>query len=103
MGPLFFDPRGADFTVWINHFTNEVYRNWITPQPALMGVGGRVDVEFTVERDGRLSAVRLLTSSGNNMLDKAGMDSLSESRFLPLSSDYRPPNVTMRAAFFYNR
>jgi hypothetical protein len=24
MGPLFFDPEGADFTSWINHFKNEV-------------------------------------------------------------------------------
>ena len=37
MGPLFFDPEGADFTAWINHCKNEVYRNWIVPQPALFG------------------------------------------------------------------
>ena len=35
MGPLFFDPEGADFTVWINHFKNEVYRNWLVPQAVL--------------------------------------------------------------------
>jgi hypothetical protein len=32
-GPLSFDPQGADFTVWVNHFKNEVYRNWIVPSP----------------------------------------------------------------------
>ena len=37
MGPLFFDPEGADFTGWINHFKNEVYRNWIVPQAVLLG------------------------------------------------------------------
>ncbi len=31
MGPLFFDPQGADFTEWIQRFKNEVYRNWIPP------------------------------------------------------------------------
>jgi TonB family protein len=102
MGPLFFDPMGADFTVWINHFKNEVYRNWILPQPALMGMRGHVDVEFTVERDGSLSNLRLVTSSGNPALDKAAMNSLSSSRLLPLPSDYGPTNVTMRASFFYN-
>ena len=49
---LFFDPAGADFTEWINRFKNEVYRNWILPQPALMGFKGHVAFEFTVERDG---------------------------------------------------
>jgi hypothetical protein len=31
IGGLFFDPQGADFTRWVNHFKNEVYRNWIVP------------------------------------------------------------------------
>ena len=33
MGGLMFDPQGADFTVWVNRFKNEVYRNWIVPEP----------------------------------------------------------------------
>jgi TonB family protein len=102
MGPLFFDPMGADFTLWINHFKNEVYRNWIMPQPALMGMRGHVDIEFTVERDGSLSQCRILTSSTNPALDKAAKNALESGRFLPLPDDYGPPSVTMRASFFYN-
>jgi TonB family protein len=102
MGPLFFDPMGADFTVWINHFKNEVYRNWILPQPALMGMRGHVDIEFRVERDGSLSLCRILTSSTNIALDRAAKNALESSRFLPLPDDYGPPSVTMRASFFYN-
>src|SRR5689334_402397 len=40
MGPLFFDPQGADFTEWVQRFKNEVYRNWILPPSATLGVGG---------------------------------------------------------------
>ena len=54
MGPLFFDPQGADFTAWINHFKNEVYRNWIVPPSVALGARGHVDLEFRVERDGRV-------------------------------------------------
>jgi len=71
MGPLFFDPEGADFTVWINHFKNEIYRNWLMPQAVLLGIRGHVDLEFTVERDGSVTNVRLLKSAGNPALDKA--------------------------------
>jgi len=60
MGPLFFDPQGADFTSWINQFKNEVYRNWIVPQAALLGFRGHVDLEFSVERDGTLANLRML-------------------------------------------
>jgi protein TonB len=102
MGPLFFDPEGADFTVWINHFKNEVYRNWIVPQPALMGFRGHVDLEFSVERNGTLTGLRILKSAGTPALDKAAQNALLGSRLLPLPADYGPPQVTMQVTFYYN-
>ena len=102
MGPLFFDAEGADFTVWVNHFKNEVYRNWIMPQPALMGFRGHVDIEFTVERNGAMSSLRLLKSSGTPALDRAAMNALQASRLMALPADYGPKNVTIQVSFFYN-
>jgi protein TonB len=99
---LYFDPQGADFTLWINTFKNEVYRNWIVPQTALFGFRGHVDFEFTVERNGSMSGLRLLKSSGTASLDRAAQNALSASRWLPLPDDYGPPRVTMQVSFFYN-
>ena len=99
---LYFDPQGADFTLWINTFKNEVYRNWIVPQAALFGLRGHVDFEFTVERNGSMSALRLLKSSGTPSLDRAAQNALSGSRWMPLPDDYGPPRVTMQVTFFYN-
>ena len=103
MGPLFFDPEGADFTVWINHFKNEVYRNWIVPQAALLGFRGHVDLEFSVERDGTLTDLKMLKSSGTPALDRAAANALMGSRLLPLPRDFGPPRVTMQVMFFYNQ
>ncbi len=102
IGPLFFDPQGADFTAWINHFKNEVYRNWIVPQPALLGVRGHVDIEFTVERDGRLTNLSVVKSAGNPALDRAAVNALRGGRFLPLPGEYGPDRVPMQVSFFYN-
>ncbi len=102
MGPLFFDPQGADFTAWLQQFKNEVYRNWIVPQPALMGFRGHVDLEFIVARDGSLSNLRLLKSTGTPALDRAAQNALLGSRFLALPSDFAPEAVTMQVTFFYN-
>jgi len=103
VGPLFFDPQGADFTAWINHFKNEVYRNWIVPESVRLGYHrGHVDIEFTVERDGSLSEARIVKSSGTAVLDRAALNALQGSRFLPLPADFAPPRVTMQAIFFYN-
>jgi len=98
---LRFDPRGADFTVWINHFKNEVYRNWIAPQAAYF-YAGHVDFEFTVERDGSVSSLRMLKSSGTVSLDRAARNALTYSRFMALPNDYGPPSVTMQVTFYYN-
>lgn len=102
VGPLFFDPLGADFTVWLNHFKNEVYRNWIVPQSVMMGFRGHVDIEFTVERNGGLTNLRMLKSSGTPALDRAAVNALVGSRLLALPADYAPPRVTMQVTFYYN-
>ena len=99
---LYFDPQGADFTLWINTFKNEVYRNWIVPQAALFGFRGHVDFVFTVERNGSMSGLRMLKSSGTTSLDRAAQNALTSSRLLPLPDDYGPPRVTMQVTFFYN-
>ncbi len=101
MGPLFFDPEGADFTRWINHFKSEVYRNWIIPEPARLGVRGQVGIEFTVERGGKISRLSMLTSSGMNALDRAASNALQGSDLLPLPEDYPAGSVTMRVTFVY--
>lgn len=101
MGPLFFDPEGADFTRWINHFKSEVYRNWIIPEPARLGVRGQVGIEFTVERGGKISRLAMLSSSGMNALDRAASNALQGSDLLPLPDDYASPSVTMRVTFVY--
>lgn len=101
MGPLFFDPAGADFTEWINHFKSEVYRNWILPQSALLGFKGDVDLVFVVARDGTLASLTLERSSGTNALDRAARNALQGSRLLPLPADYGPSEITMRVRFIY--
>jgi len=102
-GGLYFDPEGADFTLWINRFKDEAYRNWVVPQDAVAGtLRGHVDFEFTVERDGSMSAVRLLKSSGADSLDRPAHTALTSSRLLPLPDDYQPPRITMRVSFYYN-
>jgi TonB family protein len=102
MGDLFFDPRGADFTSWYNTFKNEVYRNWIVPPSVSMGIRGHVTIEFVVDRDGTMSAVRIVRPSGTPSLDRAARNALLGSRLAPLPTDYGPPQVAMQVTFFYN-
>lgn len=102
IGALFFDPEGADFTEWVEHLRVQVYRNWIVPQSAAFGFGTHADFEFVVERDGRVSAVRLEKSSGVPALDRAAQNALIASRPLALPADYRSPRLTLHVSFMYH-
>ena len=102
MGPLFFDPQGADFTEWIQRFKNEVYRNWIVPPAAIMGwSGGEVQFRFVVDRGGAVRDVTVVSSSGIAAYDRAARNALLSSRLLPLPADYAPATLTIDVVFGY--
>jgi TonB family protein len=94
-----FDPQGADFAAWVGHFKAAVADQWSIPAGA--APGSKVDFEFVVERDGSMSAIRMLQSSGTASLDRAAANALEKSRFLPLPDAYPDKNVMMRVAFIY--
>ncbi len=102
LGALSFDPRGAEFRPWINHFKDQVYQHWQVPDAARDGVKGHADFEFTVERDGSVSALRLLRSTGSALLDRAARDAVTDSSLAELPGDYKPSCVTMQVSFYYN-
>jgi TonB family protein len=103
LGRLHFDPHGADFSIWVAAFKKEVYRNWVVPEAARFGtVRGHVNLKFTVERNGAMSALRMRKSSGTASLDEAALNALGAGKFTALPNDYTPPRVTMQVTFFYN-
>jgi TonB family protein len=66
------------------------------PQVAAFGFRGHVDIEFTVEKNGSMSALRMLKSSGTTSLDRASQNALAASHFKVLPKDYSPERVTMQ-------
>jgi len=88
-----FDPRGADFAAWVAAFKVTVGQQWRAVEDAAVG---KVDVEFVVERDGSMSAIRVVESSGSLSLDRAATSALGSSRFLPLPEAYPSQSVMMR-------
>jgi TonB family protein len=102
MSGLRFDPQGADFAAWVEHFKGAVHQQWRVPDAAVSGaVGGEVDFEFAVERDGSMSAIRMRKSSGTTSLDRAAANALENSRFQPLPEGYSGQSVMMQVTFTY--
>jgi TonB family protein len=88
-----FDPRGADFADWVAAFKVTVGQQWSVVEDA---AAGKVDVEFVVERDGSISALRVVESSGSVSLDRAAVSAVGSNRFLPLPEAYPSETVMMR-------
>jgi TonB family protein len=100
LGALLLDPQDADFTSWINVFKDEVYRNWRIPDRGAQ-VRGHVDLEFTVERDGAVSAVRVVKSCGRSDGDRAAQRALVHSDFPPLPKAFPERRIIMNVTFNY--
>jgi TonB family protein len=93
-----FDPRGADFADWVAAFKVTVGQQWRVLEH---DAAGKVDLEFVVERDGSMSAMRVVESSGSLSLDRAAASALGTSRFLPLPEAYPSQSVMMRVSLVH--
>lgn len=55
-----------------------------------MGHQGEVLLDVHVERDGRVSDVRLKRSSGSNLLDRTAIETVRDWHFQPATVDGKP-------------
>lgn len=91
---------------YIGYFSNirqAVELVWVYPsEAARKGIQGVVNVEFTIERDGSVSRVKVLKSSHSALLDDAIVQALREaSPFPPLPETIKKESLTITGAFSY--
>ena len=93
MGPLFFDPQGADFTEWVQRFkTRSIGTGSCRPvRRARRHRTGRLRVRRRPQRDHDGGAAP--ECSGTPAYDRAARNALLASRLLPLPEDFAPATV----------
>jgi protein TonB len=76
---------------------------WQYPFEAIQrGIQGDVVVDFAIGRDGKLSKLKLVKSSGYKMLDKEALESIRKgSPFSPIPVQYKIDILNIRANFIY--
>lgn len=76
---------------------------WVYPSEAVQrGLQGEVKVEFTIQKDGKVSRIRVVASSGHRILDEAVVDALrAASPFSPLPSGMQKEKLTVVGSFRY--
>ena len=101
------DTLGVDFAPYMSRLKVQVYNNWFAIMPEIANAPWRtkgvVIVEFTIMKDGSVTGLKLLQSSGNVALDRAAYGAISASNPMPqLPPDFKADYLTMRAHFYYN-
>lgn len=88
---------------YVSQIKERVLDLWRYPMEAKSGLRGTVQLAFTVERDGSVSRIELLKSSGYPVLDKGAIQALSRaSPFSPLPQEIKVTSLSIAGTFNYN-
>jgi TonB family protein len=98
------DTGRADFGPYVKLAQQRVRENWshLIPESSERKKGN-VAIQLALHKDGSISAMKLVLSSGDIALDRPAWDSITESKPFPaLPSDYTPSYLGVRFRFYYN-
>ena len=104
-GPLSFETQWYNWGDYAQSMVSRIRVNWYANMPQLIrtGIGGVVTIRFTIQRDGRITDVTVLKSSGHPPYDFAARKGIELSSPLhPLPKDFPNPNERVTAMFYYN-
>jgi TonB family protein len=105
-GPLSFETQWYDWGEYAQSMVSRIRVNWYNNMPQLIqtGLKGVVTIRFTIQRDGRITDVTLLNSSGVPPYDFAAKKAIELSSPLnPLPKDFPNASERVTCMFFYNQ
>jgi TonB family protein len=63
---------------------------------------GKVRIEFVILKDGKITGMRLVSTSGDVALDRGAWGGITASKFPPLPKEFAGQYLAVRFAFYYN-
>jgi protein TonB len=97
-----FDSKGVDFGWWLRRFVTHVKSNWFIPQMAQI-TPGRVVITFNVHRNGFITDIEVIKTSGHRALDQAAVNALrTSSPTVALPPEYPDDKAFFTVTFLYN-
>jgi TonB family protein len=101
------DTMGVDFGPYMKRLKYTVQTHWgmLIPEVALPPINksGTVVIEFLIGRDGQVTGMKLVKSSGDVALDRAAWHGITDALPLPkLPSEFKGDHLSLRCTFLYN-
>ncbi len=105
-GPLSFESQWFDWGDYAQSMVSRIRVNWYAKMPELIksGIKGVVTIRFTIRRDGAISDVTIVSSSGVPPYDFAAKKAIELSSPLnSLPADFPKESERVTCMFFYNQ
>jgi len=96
--------QGVDFSAYLQKVSAAIRNTWYFLVPAeARGRKGQVTIEFAVLPDGKIGAMKLASSSEDDLLDRAAWKAIKGAAPFPaLPKAFTRPNLRLRYRFLYN-
>ena len=104
-GPLSFETQWYDWGDYAQSMVSKIRVNWYANMPQIIrtGMKGVVTIRFTIHRDGRISDITILNSSGVPPYDQAARKAIELSSPLrALPADFPGSYERVTCMFYYN-
>ena len=101
---LTFDVKGFKYDGYMMRLKDKIEGIWQYPSDAAMrGIYGDLYLSFTIKKNGSLSKVELVRTSGYRSLDEAAMKALKDAApYWPLPEDWKEEELTVKGHFIYS-
>ena len=97
-----FDTKGVEFGPWVRRFLAQVRRNWFIPYAA-MSLRGHVSVSFNVHRNGAITDVAVVATTGVDAFTNSSFGAIVASNpTVPLPPEYPADKAFITVTFYYN-
>jgi TonB family protein len=98
------DSRDPEFLPYLGRLKRRIQNEWVYPEEAWSrGVGGELLLIFTLNKNGSMTFLRLVNSSGFPMLDQEALRAVKQAApFDPFPPEMGEEPVNFAASFVYN-
>lgn len=104
-GPMSFETQWFDWGDYATGMVARIRYHWYSNMPQIIrtGLKGVVTLRFTIQRDGRITDIEMLSSSGVPPYDNAAKRAIElASPLNPLPANFPKASERVTARFFYN-
>ena len=104
-GPISFETQWFEWGDYADHMVTKIRRHWYDNMPALIrsGMKGVVTIQFTIQRSGAITDIRVISTSEVPPFDFAAKKAIElASPLRPLPADFPNRSERVTAQFYYN-